>query len=251
VHSSISLIEQVPSRWRGRPIHFVLASTILLGACTQIKQITGTENCTDPSLSPSQQELCKDDAAYNRTIAGGALLGGAVGAAGGALTCAITGKANPLVCGAVGLGIGLFAGGVTGYVVAKQQQATTDKRRAIEGVTDDVRKQNEALRTEVNAARTVAAEDQKKLARINAATRSGEMTAEQAQSERARIADDSKHLETIIQHLETQQGNYQSAGQQLNQTSADYTRQLADMKGQIDIMKRQKETLDRAISASG
>ena len=118
-------------------------------------------------------------------------------------------------------------------------------------LTSDVRKQNEALRTEVNAARTVAAEDQKKLARINAATRSGEMTAEQAQSERARIADDSKHLETIIQHLETQQGNYQSAGQQLNQTSADYTRQLADMKGQIDIMKRQKETLDRAISASG
>lgn len=213
--------------------------------------MTGSENCTDPSLTPSQQALCKDDAAYNRTIAGGALLGGATGAAGGALACAISGKANPLVCGAVGLGVGLFAGGVAGYVVAKKQQASTDKRRAIEAVTDDVRQQNQSLRNEVNAARTVAAEDQKKLARIDAATRNGQMTAEQAQSERARIADDSKHLATIIQHLEEQQGNYQSAGEQLNQSSSDYTQQLADMRGQIDIMKRQKETLDRAISASG
>ena len=242
--------ESLSLRWPGRSVWFVVASAVLLNSCEQIKQITGKESCTDPSLSPSQQQLCKDDSAYTQTIAGGAALGAVIGAAGGAIGCAISHKANPLVCGAVGLGVGLFAGGVAGYVVAKKQEATTNNRRAIDVVTDDVRQQNKSLRTEVNAARTVALEDQQKLSRIKTATRNGQMTADQAQAERSRIANDSKHMATIISHLEEQQNNFQNAGQQLNQPSGDYNRQLADMRGQIDTLKHQKDTLDRAMSAS-
>jgi hypothetical protein len=238
-------------QWHPPVVCVIATLAIMLGSCEQVKQLTGAENCDDPSLTPSQRLLCKDNASYNKTIVGGALLGGGAGAAGGALGCAISGKANPLVCGAVGLGIGLFAGGVTGYLVAKKQQATSDKRRAIDVVTDDVREQNRLLRTEVGAARTVATEDQKKLARIDAATRNGQMTAEQAQAERARIAADSKHLATIIGHLHEQQQNFENAGQQLNQPSGDFNRQLADLRSQIEIVKHQKDTLDRAMSASG
>nr|WP_294509954.1 hypothetical protein [uncultured Rhodopila sp.] len=233
------------------PIWIVAATSILLDSCQQVKDITGTENCAEPSMSPAQQQLCKDDATYHQTVAGGAAVGGAVGAGTGALACALSGKANPLMCAAIGLGIGLFAGGVTGYIVAKKQQAAKDNKRAIDSVTDDVREQNNALRSQVAAARAVSIEDQKKLARINSATRAGQISAQEAEAQRASIASDRRHLDDMISHLEDRQKNFQSAGQQLEQPSTDYNRQLADMNQQIEVLKKQKDALDRAMSASG
>lgn len=247
-----------PSSRRGsgpqgrRRLSFLIAATMLVSSCEQVKQITGMENCDDPALTSPQRQLCKDSTSFNQTVAGGAILGGLIGAGTGALACAVAQtKTNPLACGAVGLGVGLFAGGVAGYAVAKRQEAAKTQKRAIDGVTNDLRAQNTALRAAVTNARNVANEDRQRLARINTATRNGQMTAEQAQSERARIADDSGRLQKVIDHLQEQQQNFEGAGHQLNESSADYNRQLADMRSQIATLKQQKETLDRAISASG
>src|SRR3978361_1228981 len=99
------------SRVTGRPMaRILLAAPVLLTSCQQMREITGTENCDDPSLSHSQQKLCKDNASFHQTIAGGSILGGLGGAGTAALACAAAHtKTNPLACGAAGMVVGLFA----------------------------------------------------------------------------------------------------------------------------------------------
>ncbi len=211
----------------------------------------GTENCDDPAMIPAQQKLCKDDSTFNQTVAGGAIIGGIVGAGTGALACAMAKGANPLVCAAVGLGVGLFAGGVTGYVVAKKQQAAKENIREIDGVTADIRQQNQNIRGELTAAQQATHYDRQRLAQISAQERAGSLSADQARAERERIQRDSSHLDGLISERQKEVDNFRSAGQQVNQSSHDYTRELADMQRNVTALRQQKDALDRAMQESG
>lgn len=211
----------------------------------------GTEDCNDPSMIPAQQQLCKDDATFNQTVAGGAIIGGLVGAGTGALACAVAHKANPLVCAAVGLGAGLFVGGVAGYVVAKKQEAARSNIREIDAVTNDIRQQNQSIRGEINTAYQVTRHDQQRLVQINAEQRAGSLTASQASAERDRIQRDSSRLSDLIKRRQDQVDNFRSAGQQVNQSSRDYGRQLAEMQRNVAALQQQKAALDRAMQETG
>jgi hypothetical protein len=212
------------------------------------KQVTGNEDCDDPALISAQRQICKEDATFNQTVAGGVAVGAVSGAALGALACALAGK-NPLACAAIGAGAGAVAGGVGGYAVAKQQEASRQNVRAIDSVTEDIRKQNEDLQSQVVAARQVVANGQQKLSSVRAGVRAGTLTAEQASAERARIGRDSQRLGDIVQHLQEQEKQYVQAGQQVGGNSADYSSQLAEMRHNILILQQQKDALDRAMAA--
>jgi len=234
-----------------RGVAAAVAAAVLLNACTQMQNVTGTQSCNDPSMTPAQRQLCQDDATYHQTVAGGAALGGLAGAGTGALACmAAHSHVNPLLCAAVGLGVGVLAGGATGYAVAEKQQSARQNIRSLDAVTADIRQQNDALRSQVAAAQTVTAEDRQKLAAIAAATRSGQISVDQANAARATVAADTRRLADIISQLEDKQRQFLSAGQELNQTSPDYTAQLAQLQGQIAVLKQQKAALDQAMAAS-
>jgi hypothetical protein len=231
-----------------RPTVRALAGLLLLTSCSQLKQVTGSDNCDDPAMISAERQLCKQNATFNKTVAGGAIIGGLGGAAAGAVGCAIAGK-NPLICAAIGGAAGLFVGGVAGYVIAKKQESARNNVRAIDSVTADVVKQNQDLQSEVIAARQVAAHGQQKLASIRSAERSGAMTAEQASSERARIAQDTERLSNIIGHLQAQVKDFQDAGQQVGQSSRDFNRQIAEMQRNVMLLQQQKNVLERAMAA--
>jgi hypothetical protein len=230
----------------------ILASVFMLTCCEQMRQITGAEKCDDPAMSSAERQLCSDSTSFNQTVAGGAVIGTVAGAVVGTVACAAAhSKTNPLACGAIGAGVGLFAGGISGYVVAKRQQAAKDQTRAIDGVTSDLKQQNDALRREISTARSVAVEDRQKLTHMKTAIKNGQMSSEQAAAERERISADSRHLQTVIENLEQQQQNFEGAGAELKESSPGYRSQVAELKSQIATLKQQKETLDRAISVSG
>lgn len=228
----------------------VMALLILLAGCAQAQHMTGSENCDDPSLSPSRQLLCKDDKTFNKTVVGDALIGGLVGGVTGLAACAAAGKSNLLACGAIGAGVGLFAGGVGGYLVAKKEQAGKENVREIDAVTDDIRKENISLNAQVTAAQETLSEDQASLASIRTQVQSGELSADQASAKRASIAADSAHLAGIIRHEQEQEKNFIDSGKQLNQSTASYNRQLNDLHNQIASLTAQKDALDQAMSAS-
>jgi chromosome segregation ATPase len=159
--------------------------------------------------------------------------------------------ANPLMCAAGGLGVGLFAGGVTGYLVAKKQQAARDNIRAIDSITADIRQQNQSIRGELANAQQVSGNGQQRLAKINAETRAGSINADQAKIERQRIEQDSAKLEDLIRQRQKEVDNFRGAGQQLNESSRDYTHELAEMQRNVAALRQQKDALDRAIQESG
>jgi outer membrane murein-binding lipoprotein Lpp len=236
---------------KGRTVLSGLLACAVLNGCTQVKQIMGTENCNDPAMIPAQQKLCKDDATFNQTVAGGAIIGGIVGAGTGAIACAMAKGANPLICAAVGLGVGLFAGGVTGYVVAKKQEAARNHVRAIDGVTADIRQQNLNIRGEVAAAQQVTYHARQRLTQIGAQERAGSINTAQARTERDRFERDSAHLDDLIKERQKEVDNFQGAGQQVNQNSRDYGRELAEMQRNVNALRQQKDALDHAIQESG
>jgi outer membrane murein-binding lipoprotein Lpp len=236
---------------KGRALLSAFLAFAVLNGCTQVKQIMGTENCDDPAMIPAQKTLCKDDATFNQTVAGGAIIGGLVGAGTGAVACAMAKGANPLTCAAVGLGVGLFAGGVTGYVVAKKQQAAHDKIREIDGVTADIRQQNRNIRGELSAAQQVTYHARQSLAKISAQERAGSISAAQARAERERFERDSAHLDDLIKERQKEADNFRGAGQQINQNSRDYGRELAEMQRNVEALRQQKAALDHAIQETG
>lgn len=231
-----------------RLVAVMIAAASSLGGCTAARQVTGMENCNDPALIPAEQQICKDDATFNQTIAGGAFMGALIGAGGGAAGCALAGK-NPAACAAVGAVGGAVAGGVGGYVVAKKQEASKNHIRAIDGVTADIRKQNEALSSQVVTARQVVDHAEQKLASVNAAVRAGTMSADQANAERARFARDSKRLGDIVEHLKKQEKEYEEAGQQIGEKNTDYNNQIVAMRANIATLQQQKSALDSAMAA--
>ncbi|MBS0561819.1 MAG: hypothetical protein JSR21_17350 [Proteobacteria bacterium] len=240
---------EAPRRLRG--VAAAVAAAVLLNACTEMQNVTGTQSCNDPFMTPAQRQLCLDSATYHQTVAGGAALGGLTGAGAGALACAAShSNVNPLICAAIGLGVGILAGGATGYAVAEKQQSARQNIRSLDAVTADIRQQNDTLRSQVAAAQTVTAEDRQKLVAIAAATRSGQISVNQANAARATIAADNRRLADIISQLEDKQRQYISAGQELNQTSPDYTAQLLQLQRQIAVLKQQKAALDQAMAAS-
>jgi hypothetical protein len=250
---NVNVIQQLFGSMTARTaISALVASSIMLSGCAQIEQMTtGSDSCNDPKLSGSQRQLCQDDATFNKTVAGGAILGTLTGAATGLAGCAVAGSKNLAACTAIGAGAGLFAGGVAGYVVAKKQEAAKKNIRAIDSVTADLRQQNAALRTDVNAARDVSTQGQRKLAQLKAEQASGQISASQAEAERDRIKQDNKRLGDLVDHMQEREDNFRSAGQQVNQSSADYQHQLSEMQTNINQLKQQKAALEQAMEQSG
>ncbi len=229
-----------------RPGLFLLLLPGLLGGCTTARQAAGMEDCDEPGMTSPERQICKSDTKYTQTVVGGTLMGIGGGAALGALSCAIAGK-NPLLCAGIGAVAGGVLGGAAGAGIADRQQASTQRVAATDSVTDQIRKQNEDLQSQVVAARQVVASGQQKLANLNAAVRAGTMTAEQANAERARVARDSQHLGSLVQHLQEQQQQYVQAGEGVH--SSDYSRELQEMQRSITVLQQQKDALDRAITA--
>jgi chromosome segregation ATPase len=184
-------------------------------------------------------------------VEGGAILGGLVGAGTAAIACVVIKGANPLMCAAGGLGVGLFAGGVTGYVVAKKQQAAREQIREIDGVTADIRQQNQSIRGELANAQRISGNGQKRLAEINAAARAGTINADQARTERQQIEQDSTKLEALINQRQKEVDNFRGAGQELNENSRGYSHELAEMQRNVTALRQQKDALDHAIQESG
>src|SRR5882672_3604248 len=86
------------------------------------------DSCSDPGMTGSERQLCQDNATFNKTVWGGAIIGSVAGAGLGALGCAIAGK-NIALCAAGGAVVGGVVGGLDGYMTGKQQEAARQKIR--------------------------------------------------------------------------------------------------------------------------
>src|SRR3954468_4595368 len=110
------------SIWRMRLGSCLVATTILLGACT-----TGTSGPDPPGLSAGERTLHKEASNFNQTVAVPALLGAAAGAGLGAALC----KKNKAACAGGGAAAGGLLGAGAGYLVAQKNTQAASKEEAL------------------------------------------------------------------------------------------------------------------------
>ena len=201
-------------------------------------------------MSPAESNLCQDNETFRDTVVGGAIVGGISGAALGAGACALSGNRDIGKCAAIGGGVGAVGGALGGYLVAKQQQANTEHRRQIDAVTDDIQKQNATLRDEIASAQQVVEASRARLQTLGADQRAGRISADDARAERDRVSHDITNLTELIGKIETQEQNFEQAGQQSGQRSTDYTREITEMKRNIAALTQQRDALNAALSSS-
>lgn len=212
--------------------------------------VFGGNGCEAPGMSPAESNLCHDNETFRDTVVGGAIVGGISGAALGAGACALSGNRDIGKCAAIGGGVGVVGGALGGYLVAKQQQANTEHRRQIDAVTEDVQKQNATLRDEIASARQVVDASRARLQTLDADQRAGRISADDARAEREKVNRDITNLTDLIGKIEAQEKNFEQAGQQSGQRSADYTREIAEMKRNITTLTQQRDALNAALSSS-
>ncbi len=226
----------------------ILAAGLLSG-CEQVQSMTTGNSCTDSSMNHAERQICHDNTTFNNTVAGGAVVGAVGGAALGALACGLSGR-SPLACAALGGVAGGVAGGVGGYLVAKKQEANTSHERAIDAITADIEHNNQILRTDISSADEMVSDSQQQLATITAQTRSGQLSADQADARRAHIAQDAKNLDGLVNQMQENETKLSRAAQQSGQTSPRYDAQISTMREQIAALQQQRNALNAALSTS-
>jgi chromosome segregation ATPase len=200
-------------------------------------------------MTPSQRQLCQDNATFNQTIWGGAIIGSVAGAALGAIACALAHK-NVALCAAGGAVVGGAVGSFDGYMTAKNQEAARQKIRTIDAVTADIRAENDKLRQSVAAAQAVVRDNSAKLAQMDAQRRANQLDLDQARAQRARIEHDKQNLDSLVNSLEQREQNYRDAGAKTQQSSPDYNAQIRTMETQIAQLRQQRDILNNAIQTT-
>lgn len=244
---------------RSWTIPLALSLTLILGACANGRGGSTASggggglfggSCKDPSLSAAERQLCEDNSTFNETMLGGAATGAAAGAALGALGCWAAGE-DPLACAAVGAVAGGALGAIDGYVTAKQQEATRQQVRAIDLVTDDLKRENAQIARSVQNARTVVADSESRLAKAEADLKAGKITAAQAETERANVARNRERLDKLVADLEERRQNYAEASTKTGDTSPDFNRQMAELQTNITSLKGQRDKLTQSLAVRG
>jgi ferritin-like metal-binding protein YciE len=80
--------------------------------------------------------------------------------------------------------------------------------------------------------------------------RAGRISADDANAARDRVGHDIKNLTELIGKIETQEKNFEQAGQQSGQRSTDYAREITEMKRNIAALTQQRDALNAALSSS-
>jgi hypothetical protein len=140
-------------------------------------------------LSAEERELRERARRFEMTVWQGALLGGLAGTLIGAVA---GGDVEDAAGGAM---LGGTVGAIAGFYVAAKQEQYADAEDQLESMTADVRASNREAEALIASARSVLAEDRRRLAAVEAGYRRGEASEQALRQERARVWGNRKVIE--------------------------------------------------------
>lgn len=230
-----------------RPVTAGLVSlSLMLGACDMPQD--GSQGqavqtaAAAPNMTPAEQDLRAKTEKQRQTDS--AIAGAVAGAVGGAVLGYLIGGWQGA---AIGAGSGAVLGGALGYgygsyMNAKAQKYSNDQARyaaVAKGANDTV-----AYYDQVNAtARTILAEQQAKVAKLNQDYRAGTITKEQYRRELASAGPDQANLNEQIQGLDKQM-----AAMRADPQASNLTQQVQQLQAQRDALK---STIDQLVQLYG
>jgi hypothetical protein len=187
MRSSDRLLSE-PSRRPGaaiRRLRLLAAALVLpvaLSACA-------AQHTYDPRLSPAQNQLREANANWNRTVATGALVGAASGAAIGALSSRNSGQGA-----LIGAGVGLLVGGLGAMVVADRNFTFAKREATAQERVTNANAVAADLERRVQLANQVVAQNRATLNQLDRQYQAGQITAAQYRERTATMRDDLEEI---------------------------------------------------------
>jgi len=141
-------------------------------------------------LSDSEKKLREQGRKFDKTVWQGVLIGAVAGTLIGAVA---GGDAEDAVGGAI---VGGSIGALAGMYVAHKQKVYASAEDQLDSMIGDIRTSNRDAEALIADAKTVLAEDRRRLAAVQARHRAGQATERELEQERARVWGNKKVVET-------------------------------------------------------
>ena len=181
-----------------------LSASVVLSGCQNMSLAGGGSSNADPRLNTGHQAEFFGESGVWACVSGGL-----IGAASGAIIGASTGDSKSA---AIGAGIGAVAGcGVgmgTNYYLEQQRTGYANKEARLNAEIQQVQSANQASRETITAARSVLAQDNKKLAELNRQIKNKTVQQAQAKQELAKVDANLKTLNERLEKLKTARDNF-------------------------------------------
>ena len=215
---------------------------------------------TSSEIEPAQMTLDErqlreqSDSFVVESAGGGAIVLGTIGCILGATLVAFGGGDVGDVgraCAVAGA-IGAVAGGVDGYMNAKEAQYKTNETAKMRSMAEDVRADNEKLRTLLESTRRVTENDQKRLDALKAEVDARTMTLEQAESEAAIVRANSEQIEEILNDVKDKRDLYLEAREQLRtNNTAELDKEIQRLNQDIAELEGHLGTVNASLQLTG
>jgi hypothetical protein len=233
-----------------RSYAMLLVSAIGLSGCVTNTRDDSVYYGSSASYTPAEQRLRQQSKSFAETSGQACLSVGAAAAIAAYLLSDPRHRSrNAAIAGAAGCGIGM---GVNYYVQNRRAQYANSEQR-LQIMIQDIRADNARLAKLVGTSRQVVAEDRQRIAEVDAAYRSKEVSLAQARNELRAVADNRDHLRRTLQALKKKEQDWQRISQ-IERSSGSDTRGLDEeiqvLRQQISTLEEELSVIDEEISAS-
>ena len=230
-----------------------LVSAMLLAAC----QTTSTDSSTpyNAPLSTDEELLrTQSDGFVTENVAGGAFVYGTVG-------CLAMGAASAISRGNIrdarsacltGLVLGGIAGGVDGYMKAKEAQQKADRIAIAKAMADDVRTENDKLSEMVMTSRRIVETDRRRIEDLARKVEAKVLSLEQARAEAEVIRSNSEQIESILQAAREKRDGYEEARRRISGgDTTELDAEIARLNVEINELEKQLDSVNTTLRVTG
>lgn len=238
-------------RMRGHAASVVCV--IILGACQTTSPDGGT-SYNSPLSADEELLRTQSDGFVTENVAGGAFTYGMAG-------CLLSGTLSIISHGdtrnagtacLTGMLLGGIAGGVDGYMKAKEAQQKTDKIAIAKAMADDVRAENEKLSDMVSTSRRIVETDRKRLQDLARKVDAKVLTLDQARAEAEVIRKNSEQIESILQTAREKRDGYQEARTRVSGSdTAELDAEIARLNVEISELEKQLDSVNTTLRITG
>lgn len=221
-----------------------LALALTLSGCQTTGTTSANQAPVDPRLANSSSAKFFSKSGW-QACAGGALVG--------ALACQLGNPSEKTQCmiaaGLVGCGVGMGAN----YYLDNQRSQYANAEDRLDATIADVRKDNQELQMLSDTARTVIADDKRKIEQIKRDIASNKVQREQAQKQIAAIDANTAYLKKSLADVRTKQQEWtkvaaaeRNSGARTDTLDAEIgkmQKQVAQLESEIDQLYRQRSSI--------
>ncbi len=228
----------------------LIATMLGLSACGSNVRDNSRYYGDPTTLTPAERQLRAQSKSYAYTAGQACVTVGAVAAVAAYLLSDPRRRGrNAAIAGAVGCGAGM---GVNQYVQTRRTQYANDEQR-LQVMIMDVRQDNERLERLVGTTKQVVAADRRRIAGIDAAYRSKEISIARARSEMNSVLDNRDHLRQTLGALGRKESEWKQVSMYERRAGND-TRaldaEINELRRKISTIEEELAVMDQEISVS-